>query len=131
MLTMSDEEFEVLVEEGIAAIPEEFAHKVDNVAVVIEPAPTREQITKMKLRPGWTLFGLYEGIPLTKRGETYTFVAPDKITIFRIPILEAARDLLEAREMLKDTVWHEFAHYFGMDEYEVRQREEGRGKSHS
>ena len=117
---MSSEEFEKLVGEGISAIPEKFLQKLDNVGIVIEDEPTPEQRKKFRLHRNMTLFGLYEGIPPIKRGTGYFGVLPDKITIFMRPILEAARSEEEIREMVRDTVWHEIAHHFGMNEGEVR-----------
>jgi predicted Zn-dependent protease with MMP-like domain len=97
--------------------------KLDNVAIVIEDEPTPAQKEKFHLRHGWTLFGLYEGVPQTVRGAHYGAVLPDKITIFRKPIIEAARDAEHIQEIVKNTVWHEIAHHFGMNEAEVRQSE--------
>ena len=119
-------EFEKMVNAGIEAIPKRFLRKLDNVAVVIEDEPTPVQKEKLHLRRGWTLFGLYEGVPQTKRGVHYGSVLPDKITIFRKPITEAAHNREHIKEIVKDTVWHEIAHHFGMNEDEVRQSESRR-----
>jgi predicted Zn-dependent protease with MMP-like domain len=121
-------EFEKMVEAGIGAIPERFLRKLNNVAMVIEDDPTPAQKEKLHLRKGWTLFGLYEGVPQTARGANYGSVLPDKITIFRKPIIQATRDAKAIREIVKNTVWHEIAHHFGMDEDEVR-RSEARRKN--
>lgn len=121
-------EFEQMVEAGIAAIPKRFLRKLDNVAIVIEDEPTPNQKEKLHLRSGWTLFGLYEGVPQTKRGAYYGAVLPDKITIFRKPIIQAASDAKHIQEIVKNTVWHEIAHHFGMNEVEVR-RSDARRKS--
>lgn len=124
---MSDEEFEQLVREGIRAIPQKFLDLLDNVAVTIESNPRPDQMTKYELTHGHTLLGLYEGVPLSGRGPSYTAVLPDKITIFRLPIEEAAGgDPEQIKQIVKDTVWHEIAHHFGMDEEEVRKAEEKR-----
>ena len=124
MHKLSREEFEKIVASGIQAIPERFLEKLDNVAIVVEDEPTSEQKEKLKVRPGWTLFGLYEGVPQAVRGDHYTSVVPDKITIFQKPIENAARSEKEIKEIVKDTVWHEIAHHFGMDEGRVRQAED-------
>lgn len=121
-------EFERLVAEGIETIPEKFRERLENVAVVVEEAPTAEQRRKLKLRRDHDLFGLYEGIPQTKRGPNYFGVLPDKITIFREPILAHARDAADAKAIVRDTVWHEIAHHFGMDERAVRTRERSRNR---
>jgi len=116
-------EFEKMVQAGIKAIPEKFLRKLNNVAVVIEPEPVPAQMKKLNIRQGWTLFGLYEGVPQASRGANYSAVLPDKITIFQKPIEEAARDEKDVKEIVKNTVWHEIAHHFGMDEARVRQAE--------
>jgi len=119
---MNREKFEELVKEGIEAIPKRFLDKMSNVDIVIEDEPTEEQIKKLKLRKDVKLFGLYEGIPQTKRG-FYAGVLPDKITIFKKPIEEVASLDTQIKEMVKNTVWHEIAHHFGMDEERVRRAE--------
>ena len=128
MQKLSRTEFEKIVKQGIKAIPEKFLRKLDNVAIVIEDEPTLAQKKKLNLRPGWTLFGLYEGVPQAKRGTNYSAALPDKITIFQKPIEAAARDEKDIKEMVKNTVWHEIAHHFGMDEVRVRQAEVRRRK---
>ncbi|MFA5249123.1 MAG: metallopeptidase family protein [Candidatus Paceibacterota bacterium] len=115
---MEAEKFEELVNEGIKAIPEEFLEKLDNVAIVIEDEPTPDQIKQLKLGRGSSLFGLYEGIPLNKRSN-YAQVVPDKITIFKKIIEDYARSEQAIKEMVANTVWHEIAHHFGLDEKEV------------
>lgn len=125
---MTREAFEQLVNEGVRAIPQKFLDKLSNVVVVIEDEPTEEQLEHNRVRRGWTLFGLYEGVPQTARGSSYGWVLPDKITIFQKPIEEAAASREEIKELVKDTVWHEIAHHFGMNEGEVREREKKRKK---
>ncbi|OGZ96264.1 MAG: hypothetical protein A2847_00635 [Candidatus Sungbacteria bacterium RIFCSPHIGHO2_01_FULL_50_25] len=120
MIQLSLEDFERVVEEGIQRIPEKFLKLLDNVDVVVEDEPTSHERRKMQMRPNMTLFGLYEGVPRTKRGAHYAWVLPDKITIFKRPIEDAARDMEELRKMVRDTVWHEFAHHFGIEERRVR-----------
>lgn len=116
-------EFEKIVKEGIRAIPEKFLRKLENVAIVVEEEPTPAQKKKLNLRQSWTLFGLYEGVPQLERGVNYSAVLPDKITIFQKPIEAAAGDKKDIKEMVKNTVWHEIAHHFGMNEARVRQAE--------
>ena len=122
-------DFEKIIKEGVRAIPERFLRKLDNVAIVIEAEPTSAQKKKLNIHPNWTLFGLYEGVPQAKRGINYSAVLPDKITIFQKPIEMAARDKQDIKEMVKNTVWHEIAHHFGMSELEVRQAEARRRKT--
>ena len=122
-------EFEKMVNAGIENIPKRFLQKLDNVSIVIEDEPTLNQKEKLHLRRGWTLFGLYEGVPQTKRGANYGSVLPDKITIFRKPIIESAQSAEHIQEIVKNTVWHEIAHHFGMNEEEVRQSDARRNKA--
>ena len=124
---MTREEFEELVKEGIEAIPERILKKLSNVEIVIEDNPSLEQLKKLKLRKDTLLFGLYEGVPKTKRWG-YWQVLPDKITIFKEPIEKFAHSKEEIKEIIKNTVWHEIAHHFGLDEKKVRELEKKRKK---
>ena len=121
---LTQEQFEQLVKEGIDAIDERFLSKLKNVEIVVEDDPTPFQKDKLKLR-GALLFGLYEGIPLTKR-EQYGQVLPDKITIFKNPIEQVISRPEDIKKAVKDTIWHEIAHHFGMDEKQVREAERKR-----
>ena len=127
---MTQEEFEKLVaEEFPSAIPEKFRGKISNVAFLVEQEPSLEVRTGERLGPGETLLGLYRGIPHTARGEGYGVggVLPDTITLYQLPIEENAIELGggedAVRKVVRDTIWHEVAHHFGMDEHEVRERE--------
>lgn len=124
---MKDEEFEKLVWEGISKIPEPFKGTLQNVAFVIEDEPSKAQRKEMKIGSNHTLLGLYEGIPQTSRGVNYSMVLPDKITIFKKPILAVAQNNPERiRQEVADTVWHEVGHHFGLSETEIRKREKKR-----
>lgn len=116
-------EFEKIVKEGIKAIPEKFLRKLDNVAIVIEDEPTPAKKKKLNIHSNWTLLGLYEGVPKAKRGANYSAILPDKITIFQKPIERDARNKEDLKEIVKNTIWHEIAHHFGMSEIQVRQAE--------
>ena len=120
---MDKARFEEIVNVGIESIPHEFLDKLDNVAIVIEDEPTFEQRRKTGLRHGFSLFGLYEGVAQDRRGSHYNAVLPDKITIFKNSIERIARDEEDMKEIVKNTVWHEIAHHFGMNETEVRAAE--------
>lgn len=124
---MDREKFEELVKQGIEAIPKRFLEKMSNVDIVVEDEPTEEQMEKLKLKKDAKLFGLYEGIPQTRR-RFYAGVLPDKITIFQKPIEETCFNDEQVRERVKKTVWHEIAHHFGMDEERVRGAEKRRSK---
>jgi len=122
---MDINEFEDLVDKGIAEIPQKFLIKLKNVAIVVEEEPSAEQTKKMKLRKDYTLFGLYEGVPQIKRSAYYSAL-PDKITIFKKPIEQFAQSPDEIKKIVKNTVWHEIAHHFGMSEEEIRKIEKKR-----
>ena len=128
---MDCKEFEKLVQEGFLLIPEKFRAKIKNVALLVEDEP-REEIRRQEgLKKDETLLGLYQGIPATARGDTYGIgpTLPDTITLFRVPIEKAAReDGEDIRTVVAETIWHEYAHYFGMDEAEVRFREDIRSR---
>ena len=129
---MERDAFEKLVEEGFLLIPEKFRERIRNVALLIEDEPSEEVRRQESLAEDETLLGLYQGIPATARGDSYGIgpTLPDTITLFRLPIEEAAReDAEDIRKVIAETIWHEYAHYFGMDEEEVRFREEKRTRS--
>jgi predicted Zn-dependent protease with MMP-like domain len=121
---MTNEEFEKLASEGIDLIDERFLKKLKNVEIVIEDDPTTFQMKKVHMKGGF-LFGLYEGVPQTKR-EGYGQVLPDKITIFKNPIERFFQNPEDIRRAVADTIWHEIAHHFGMDEHQVRHAESER-----
>ena len=125
MLQVDDNEFTLLVEEGIDKIPEKFKVLLDNVVISWADVPTPEQLSKAKLRRSQGLFGLYEGVPQTARGAGYSSL-PDRITIFRQAILHSCRTADEARDQVAETVWHELAHHFGSSEERVRKAQQRR-----
>jgi len=110
----SDEEFEKFLAEAIDNVPEPYRSRLENIAFILEDDPTPEQRQKQNLGPYQTLLGLYEGLPLPKRGGR-TKLLPDKITIFKNPLMAFSRDKDQLRENIGHTVWHEVAHYFGLD----------------
>lgn len=127
---MERKEFENLVKEGIKTIPDKFLKELDNVDIVIEDEPSPYQLEKLKARNGFFIFGLYEGVPKTKRGH-YGQILPDKITIFKKPIERAASSPEEIKKIVNNTIWHEIAHHFGMDEKRVREAEAQRKRKKS
>jgi len=124
---MNLENFEKLVNDGINDIPQKFLDKIKNVGIVIEDEPTVEQLKKLKIGNNYFLFGLYEGVPMTERWGTDPFF-PDKITIFKNHIERSAQSEEEIKKLVKETVWHEIAHHFGMDEEMVRKAEKRKRK---
>lgn len=120
---MNRERFEELVIKALSELPEEFQDKLENIDIVIAAQPTPEQRSRMGLRRGETLLGLYEGVPLTKRSSQYGMVPPDKITIFQKPIEAQCRNEGEIAREVQQVARHEIAHYFGMDEASIRRIE--------
>lgn len=124
---MDRERFEWLVTRALQALPEEFTSKLENIDVVVEDWPTVGQLTRVGLRQGQgqILLGLYEGVPLTKRGRHYGLVPPDKITIFRKSIEAKCRYDAEVTAEIQRVVKHEIAHHFGIGDARLEQIEEG------
>jgi predicted Zn-dependent protease with MMP-like domain len=107
VLLITPEEFEDLVAQGLDSVPSELMNMLDNVVVLVEPeTPPGER----------TLLGLYEGVPLTSRGANQGGMEPDRITIFRGPILRQCDAHEEVVEEVRVTVIHELAHHFGIDD---------------
>jgi predicted Zn-dependent protease with MMP-like domain len=104
---MSPEEFEGLVQQALDNVPAELLQLVENCVILVEDAPPPEMEG---------LLGLYDGVPLTERGDFYGGVLPDRILIFRLPTLEVCDDLEEVMEEVHITVVHEIAHHFGIDD---------------
>jgi predicted Zn-dependent protease with MMP-like domain len=123
---MTPDEFDRIVERACARIPARFRRRLENVAFVVEPEPTAHQLAAGGVRNGATLLGLYRGRPLTRRSVSDGFVMPDQIVIFQRPHERLARSLAELERLVEQTVWHEVAHYFGLDEKQVRAAERRR-----
>jgi predicted Zn-dependent protease with MMP-like domain len=121
---MTREQFTRLVEEALREIPRRFRAAMKNVAVVVEDMPPQHVLDEMEIGPDDTLFGLYQGTPLTERGWGYGNALPDRISIYQRPIVEACANDDEIRDCVAETVIHEFGHYFGMSEDEIEEIEE-------
>jgi predicted Zn-dependent protease with MMP-like domain len=106
--------FEYLVRRALWTLPESIQRLLDNVAIVVEDEPRSDQLEAAD-EPN-SLFGLYEGRPLTERGSDYNMVLPDVITLFRLPLEEAFPDKTELTLQVQITLIHELAHHFGIDE---------------
>lgn len=114
-MNLTDDEFDQLISRAMDVLPQEYIKGLDNVAIVYADDPDEHQRTKTNLSEDSLLFGLYEGIPLTKRGAGYSFVLPDKITLFKNPILAVSHTPEQLFEQITRTLWHEIAHYYGLD----------------
>lgn len=111
---ISDAEFDTLITRAMDELPQEYITGLDNVAIVQADDPSPEQKEKMHIDNNHLLLGLYEGIPLPARGAGYTFVLPDKITLFKNPLRRVSHDDRSFFEQVKRTLWHEMAHFYGL-----------------
>jgi predicted Zn-dependent protease with MMP-like domain len=121
---MTREKFTQLVEEALKEIPRRFRKEMKNVAVVVEDEPSPELLEEMGIEPGETLFGLYQGTPLTERSWGFGNALPDRISIYQKPTEEACETEDDVRDCVAETVIHEFGHYFGMSEDEIEEIED-------
>jgi len=119
-MKLARRKFEGLVARALDGLPELIGERMNNVDVVIEEWPAREQYRRLGLNPDEWLFGLYEGTPLLERGITSDPLLPDKITIFKGPLEEACENEDQVAEEIRRTVVHEVAHHFGIDEDRLR-----------
>lgn len=107
------DDFEKLVRDALDGLPNEIENLMSNVDVVIEDLPTKKLAAEIDVdREG--LLGLYQGIPLTERGESYFGVLPDRIALYRTNLERMARSRQELTQIVKKTVIHEIAHHFGI-----------------
>lgn len=116
---ITDNLFESYISRAMDEMPRRYMEHLDNVAITYADVPTSEQARKLKLRGDQLLLGLYEGIPLPQRGAGYNLVLPDKITLFKLPILAVTHDEESFYSQVKHTLWHEIAHYYGLDHDQI------------
>lgn len=121
---MTRARFERLVVEATALIPKRFRREMKNLAVVVEDEPEAEMLAEMEIEPPDSLYGLYQGTPLTERTWGFGNALPDKITLFQRPIEQDCEDEDEVRAVIGETLIHEVGHYFGLSEEEIEEIEE-------
>lgn len=131
-MNISDKEFDQIISQAMDEMPVEYIEKLDNVLITYENDPSPEQRIKLKLRCNEVLFGLYEGIPLTKRAQATSVLSgnvmtmPDRITIFKNPIIQTSgNDIIKFKKQVKHTLWHELAHYYGLGHDRIHAIERG------
>ncbi|MBI2592186.1 metallopeptidase family protein [Candidatus Saccharibacteria bacterium] len=127
MVKIHDTQFEKIVAGAIDAIPSPYIDRLENVAFIVESEPTQQQAKMLGLRCHDLLFGLYEGVPLPRRMGA-TKLLPDKITLFKNPLLSISKDMAELTTNIKHTIWHEVAHYYGLNHDRIHEIE---NKKHS
>jgi predicted Zn-dependent protease with MMP-like domain len=118
------ERFQALVDAALAGIPKEFREALENIAIVIEDAPSAAQLREVDIEPPDTLLGLYQGTPLTERSWSQAAILPDKITLFQRPLEDASEDEDDLVVAVGETLIHEIGHYFGLSEEEIEEIEE-------
>ena len=116
-------EFEEIVVLALKRLPKFFRKKMKNVDVVVEDRASRDLLSEMGLRSPFELLGLYQGVPLDRRGFYYGNVLPDKITLFQIPIESMCQTKEELEERVREVVIHEVGHYFGLSDEKLRELE--------
>jgi predicted Zn-dependent protease with MMP-like domain len=121
-MDISDEQFENLIGQALDELPEKYVTRLlKHVVVTWEHEPSPEQRKQLQLRHNETLFGLYEGLPLTQRYLAGDKILPDKITIFKHPIISHSHDIDSLKGQVKKTLWHEMSHYFGLDHQRIHE----------
>jgi predicted Zn-dependent protease with MMP-like domain len=117
MVRLKPREFDQLAERALRRIPLRYRRRLQNLVIVVEPEPPHPE-----------LLGLYEGVPRTARSVSDAFVPPDRITLYQGPHQRMARNLPHLERILTDTIWHEIAHHFGLNEREVQSAERRRSR---
>ena len=112
---ITDEMFDQLIQRAMIELPQDYIKNLDNVAITYEDEPTKDQLVANNVGPHQLLLGLYEGVPQTARyASSYSGVLPDRITLFKLPIMHVASTPAEFYEQIKRTLWHEIAHHYGL-----------------
>ena len=122
-MKLTRQEFEEAVVSALKSLPKFIKEKMENVDVVVEGRASREVLNEMGLRSPSELLGLYQGVPLDRRGFYYGNVLPDKISLFQIPIESICKTKEEIEEKVREVVIHEVGHYFGLDDKKLRELE--------
>ena len=113
--------FEEYVVAALDSLPAEFAERLANIEILVEPRPRREHRRAAGIKPWQTLYGLYQGVPLTERSRGYSLVPPDVITIFSEPLLRDFPSEEQLRRQIRRVVLHEIAHHFGISDDRLRE----------
>lgn len=121
---MSDEYFDSLITRAMNELPQEYISNMQNVVVVMEDEPSDEQRERLKMRGDSLLLGLFEGVPRTRQTGSESGILPGKITLFKNHIRAVSHDETSFFEQIKRTLWHEIAHYYGLEHSDIDQRQQ-------
>ena len=121
---MTRQEFTRLVEEALDDIPPRFRRELKNIAIVVEDEPAAPLLAEMEIEPPDSLYGLYQGTPLTERSWGYGNTLPDRVTLYQRPIEEDSEDAEDVIVCIAETLIHEIGHYFGLSEEEIEEIED-------
>jgi predicted Zn-dependent protease with MMP-like domain len=124
-MRLTPKEFERIVVSALKGLPRSLKNRMENIDVVIEEQASPDLLSEMGLRSPFDLLGLYQGIPIDQRGFYYGNVLPDKITLFQLPIESVCRTKEGVAKKVREVVIHEVGHYFGLDEEQLEELEDG------
>jgi predicted Zn-dependent protease with MMP-like domain len=120
MISVSEEHFSEMMEDELHAIPEPFKEKIENLVFMVEPYPSDSDLGRVGLTDRYSLLGIYSGVPYTSRNTYYMNTTPDRIILFQKNIERYCHTEEELKVKIREVLIHEIAHYFGMDEDQVR-----------
>jgi predicted Zn-dependent protease with MMP-like domain len=120
---LKKEKFEKLVEEALSQLPRKFKKYIANLVVMVEESPPREVYRQTGSSPYSTILGVYHGVPFKHRGPYYGNIPPDVIVIYQKPILEMCHSEKDIQQKVKEVVFHEVGHYFGLSDEDLREIE--------
>jgi predicted Zn-dependent protease with MMP-like domain len=123
MLSISDAQFQKMIDEALGTLPKEHVEGIKNVAILFEDEPSPQQRIELKLACNQTLLGLYQGVPLAQRQGTQP-ILPDRITLFKKPMLMRNDTIAGLKEEIRHTLWHEIAHYYGLNHAKIHELEQ-------
>lgn len=122
---ITDEAFDELITRAMDELPQEYIKGLENVAILYADEPDEHQRQNSRIGEHDLLLGLFEGIPKTHRSSYASFALPDKITLFKYPLLAVSKDEDDFFSHVKRTLWHEIAHYYGLDHDHIHKLERG------
>lgn len=124
MFDISDDQFQELIDRAFDSLPKTHRDRVQNVAILVADMPDEQQRREAQLQPYQTLLGLYQGVPLAHRQGRETTL-PDRITLFKRPLLMQAHDEAGLYDAIRHTLWHEIAHYYGLNHTDIHKLDGG------